>query len=425
MVRPGLSAPVAIRAPGNLINSVATAAACLSILALGGIELAGAPGVLLFVASGGALAILNWQANVKLAARFAPLLLIPAIAILSALWSDAAQVTMRAALQLFLTMLLAILVSGNLPPRRFILMLWLVFLVLCSTAIPYAGASLQSGQPLASPFLGSKNQIGRDTYLLFASALALCFDRKLHPALRFAAAATIPMAFALGYLSQSGGGTVSFMLGLVCFPILASLTWFSPRARAILAGLAVIAFGFALLFRAQIDDSIANFRSNVLNKSESLTGRTYLWDVANNLWHDRLYLGHGYGAFWRHGNLEAEGLWRWGGIPARTGFNFHNALAEMKVDLGLLGLSALIASCLAVAALCIWRQLREPSVAGAFFTTVILVLYIRSYVESELIYPFSMMTLIWVAAAVYARREPGPDPRGKSKKAARVASRAG
>ena len=158
--------------------------------------------------------------------------------------------TMRAALQLFLTMLLAILISGNLSPRRFILMLWLVFLVLCGTAIPYVGASLHSGQPLASPFLGSKNQIGRDTFLLFAAALALSFDRQSHWGVRLIAATTIPIAFELGYLSQSGGGTVSFMLGLFCFPILASLMLVSPRSRAVLGGLAVIVFGFALLFRA-------------------------------------------------------------------------------------------------------------------------------------------------------------------------------
>ena len=114
-----------------------------------------------------------------------------------------------------------------------------------------------------------------------------------------------------------------------------------------------------------------------------------------------------------------------GCIPARTGFNFHNALAEMKVDLGLLGLSALIASCIVVSALCVWRQLRRPTVYGAFFTTVILVLYIRSYVESELISAFSMMTLIWVGAAVYSRAEPEPVLRKSKPKVTGIVSRAG
>ena len=51
-------------------------------------------------------------------------------------------------------------------------------------------------------------------------------------------------------------------------------------------------------------------------------------------------LGRGYYAFWRQGNLDAEGLWRYFGIDSRGGFTFHNTLVDILVTLGWIGASS-------------------------------------------------------------------------------------
>jgi len=93
-------------------------------------------------------------------------------------------------------------------------------------------------------------------------------------------------------------------------------------------------------------------------------------------------LGHGYAAFWRPGNLDAEALWRWGGIADRTGFSFHNLFVETKVDLGIVGLAVLVAMCGTVVLLSLARQLRTPSITGAFLLSTLLVLLVRSTIET-------------------------------------------
>ena len=132
-------------------------------------------------------------------------------------------------------------------------------------------------------------------------------------------------------------------------------------------------------------------------------------------------LGYGYEAFWRVGNLEAEGLWRWGGVSSAVGFNFHNVVVETKINLGIVGLGVILVTCILVTVPSLFQQLRRPTVAGAFFLTLQLVLYMRGTIESGLIGQFSSLTLLWAAGAIYTREaryqrslEPrldGPRPR--------------
>lgn len=78
--------------------------------------------------------------------------------------------------------------------------------------------------------------------------------------------------------------------------------------------------------------------TSAMGKDSTLTGRTYLWGRADSLIAERPVLGLGYNAFWRQGNLEAEGLWRHAAIASRSGFNFHSTPTEIVVHLGYVGL---------------------------------------------------------------------------------------
>lgn len=376
--------------------------ALLAAVSLVGIGLLGAVGVLVFMAFGGILAVISWRTNIKALGRFSYLLPFPLVAILSTLWSDAPQATMRAGLQLLLTFIISILICANLPARKLVLALGIGSFAMCISALPNVPATLATGQPLTSSLLGSKNQLGFAAFILVASALAILVDRQQRPWFRLAGLCAIPIALAFAFYSRSGGATVSILITLLLFPPLAALTLLGQRGRLALTSLAALTFGFALLFRENVEAAISEFRSDVLEKNATLSGRTYLWEFADHLWRERPMLGRGYEAFWRHGNLDAEALWRWGGIGARSGFNFHNVIVETKVALGVVGLTLLLVTCAIVVVAAAWKQIRDPSMPRAFLLSTLLVLYLRSTIENGLVAEFSLQPLILLATGVYS-----------------------
>ncbi|WP_375396510.1 O-antigen ligase family protein [uncultured Sphingomonas sp.] len=375
--------------------------ACIALFSLTSVPLIGQLGVLLFIAMTGVMAAYRPAFNVRQLVLFSPLLLLPLLAILSTIWSDAPETSMRAALEMTLTVIAGILVCRNARAEWMILTLFTAILIYALKTIPYIPSALATKQALVAG-MGSKNQVGLVGYMLFILSAAVLIDRRQLAPGRIIAMASIPFALLLAWLSQSGGTTSSIALSMIVFPPLAVLGAFKLPVRIGLIAFTLLLVIISSFFLKEITEAVTDFRVNVLNKDATLTGRTYLWEFAARLSAERPYLGHGFGAFWRQGNVDAEGLWRWGGIANRSGFNFHNAFVEMRVDLGLVGMYLLIATCVAVAVLAIIRQIVRPSIPLACLVALMAVNYVRSYVEDGLFAPFSLTTVIWFAAVLYA-----------------------
>ena len=333
--------------------------------------------------------------------RFWPIFLLSIVAILSTMWSDAPERTLRAGIQLLITFVAAIAICRRLDSSTMILALFASFLAIDLLATLSVPRSLSLGMPLIGPF-GSKNAMGITAEIHLALSVALLCDPPQRWPWRIAAIASIPLAVGLIVLAQSAGAVTSSVLFIVLFLVLATLAKVPSRARILLVMLAFVLLALSVAFSADIVGAVNSFRQDVLHKDASLTGRTYLWNYADGLIAQRPLLGHGYYAFWRQGNVEAEGLWRWGGIASRSGFNFHNAMIEMQVDLGMVGLVVFLASCAAVLGYALYRHIVKPSVPLAFLLAMTIVFYIRSYAESGLFAPFSLPTILWVATLVYA-----------------------
>lgn len=372
-----------------------------AILALVAINVVGFFAALVLIASALLLLALKTGDSARTLLRFSPLLALPVLAAVSTFWSDAPSQSLRLGLELILTVVAAILLCRNAPPRLLVLVMFIGFLAVCLATLPAAPLALSTGNPIVT-FLGSKNVLGLTAQMLFALALAISLDRERSAVLRWLGIAGILLAVFLLGLSQSATAQVCAVITAVAFPV---LLLFGRLPLAVRLGSVVVlgvAMGAALPFVDSITSEIATFRGTVLNKDATLTGRTYLWEVAKQISAERPWLGHGYGAFWRPGNLDAEALWRWGGITSRTGFSFHNAFVEIRVDLGLVGFILLALTCVGVLLLGIVRQVWRPSVPMAFIVTVHLVFYIRSFSESGLLEPFSFLTVLWLGGAVYA-----------------------
>lgn len=386
--------------PGRLSISRETIASG-ALLALISVTLFGPLGVVAFIVATGVLLATRPLDSLRDIGRNAPLLALPLLAMLSTLWSSSPPLSMRAGLQLLLTFVAVIVVCRNLRLERMILLLFVGFTAISLTTLPGIPRSIASGMPLWSASLGSKNQVGFAGYMMTSLALAVMFDRRQPWVPRVIALPAVPLGGVIVYLSQSGGSTTSMIVTLLVFPPLALLGLFKLHARIALAAIAVALVGIAVVFQADIVAAIDSFRTSVLNKDATLTGRTYLWDFAERVIAQHPVLGTGYGAFWRQGNVDAEGLWRWAGIGNRMGFNFHNALVGMRVDLGMAGAVLLLATAGAIAVAATLRQLFQPTVAMAGMLGILAVTYIRSYVEEGLVAPFSLVTLMWLAVGLY------------------------
>lgn len=334
--------------------------------------------------------------------KFSPLLALPLLATVSTLWSPAPQATLRAALQVLITLAAAILIARRLSAQRMILCLFVGYLFTCLLILPSVPGSLVRGNPLYSSFLGSKNQVGFAAHMLLAVGFAVLVDGNQRAIARMSALATLPLGVLILLLSQSGGALTSLLITALTFPPLLFLTRVKPALRAACLFIALIGLFLASIFLPAIEAALTDFRLNVLKKDATLTGRTHLWDVASQVSEKNPWLGEGYASFWRRGNLDAEGLWRWGGIASRSGFNFHNAFVEMRVDLGWVGLGLMIAMYVSIAIFGITRLFIKPSTPMAFLLSLLAVLYARSFTEDGLVAPFSVLTVLWISTAVYA-----------------------
>jgi exopolysaccharide production protein ExoQ len=112
-------------------------------------------------------------------------------------------------------------------------------------------------------------------------------------------------------------------------------------------------------------------------------------------------LGHGFEAFWVRGNVDAEGLWQYGQVPNRFGFNFHNTLIELLVHLGIVGATLFILVFL-VGALFLFRSsVRRPSLASGAYVSLMVFHLARTPFESLMPSSVDFATLLLVAALAF------------------------
>lgn len=377
------------------------AVAIVAILALVGINVVGFFAALTLIAASLLLAALRPADSLRTLIRFSPLLALPLLAAISTLWSDAPAQTLKAGLEVILTAVAAIILCRNASARTLVLVMFAGLLPVCLWTLSAVPDALATGYPMKS-FFGSKNELGVVAQLLFSLALAIMFDRSRTVVLRLLALASAGLAVGLMVLSQSATAMTCAVITAVIFPVLLLFGRLPRAARIGAVAVLIAAGGLALPATPQIIAEIEEVRGTVLKKDATLTGRTYLWDMAREISAERPALGHGYHAFWRPGNLDAEALWRWGGVPNKTGFNFHNAFIEMRVDLGWVGVAMLALTYAGVLLLGIARQVLQPSVAMAFLVTLVVVFVVRSYTEDGLFSPFSSILVLCYGCAIYA-----------------------
>lgn len=330
------------------------------------------------------------------------LFIFPTLCVVSSFWSDAPFTTLDHSVELWLTFVMAVAICKTLSPKTVVLTTLICSFILIMCCMPFVPETARRNGALAGIF-GSKNAMGFTSHMALCAGLCTLLLPGRGVRIRLIALATVAGAAVTLYLSRSAGANVDALISLTVICICLGYRSLPRRMRPLVVATLAIAAPLVILAFPTLKDAWDHFQLEVLHKDTSLTGRTYLWGFADTLIRERPWLGHGTFAFWRQGNLDAEGLWQRFFIASRTGFNFHNMFIETMVNNGYVGLALLVFLLVVVGATSVVGFLRRPSLETIFFPSYLAALYAGLTTESGLMGPFDLFTFFWIAAYFYGR----------------------
>jgi len=309
---------------------------------------------------------------------------------LSVLWSMEPMQSARAAPQIGITILAAIMFAQGLPARAFIAVLM------------YAQLSSIVASLFVSGIFGAKNSLGLQLALTLLSSVWVLLDGR-QP--KYARAIALSALLGAPYMLLSAGSEGALLTGSIA--IAGSIAIFLLRplqaeSRVMLFWLGIIASFIAVAIAFLSIDNLFDMFLLSIGKDSSLTGRTILWSRAASIIADHPWGGVGLQAFWVEGNAEATRFWEMFYIYSHAGFHFHDLWLEIGVELGLTGIF-IAAVTTVVVVFSVWRwALRDPRPDSCFFVGFVTLIMLRTVGEVELFTQFNLTSLVFISAYCYA-----------------------
>jgi exopolysaccharide production protein ExoQ len=270
--------------------------------------------------------------------------------------------------------------------------------LLLAGAASFAMGAKASLVSINVPLIGiyaSKNRLAFHMVLLLLCGFAALLDRTQPRLVRLAAVPAILLGLVMTRGAQSAGASVMGAMALMVLLGVVFLGILPRRLHArLLACAALMLAGLAFVLVTS-GHELAEAFFTATGKDAGLTGRTFLWQRAAQLIGMRPTLGYGYQAFWRHDYPEAEALWRYFKIADRVGFHFHDLYYEVTIELGFMGLAAIVASLAIYAGRTLWLAVRTPGPQAGFLLAICVLLLARSGIEVDFGYPLGTVSALF------------------------------
>jgi exopolysaccharide production protein ExoQ len=353
----------------------------------------------------GLLIVFRASAALQTALKWWPLLLMPILAPISTFWSDAPMTTLRYGMQFLATAYLGVLLARLMTPRRFLIVFMVSMFAFCVACILYGRQGVSAEGMVLIGLTGSKNQMGYAAQLLVLSGLAVLLLRDVGLWTRWIAALSLPVGIGVLLGVNSATALVMGVGGAVVLLVL----WFTERMQpggrlAALIGTVVVMTPL-LLLAPEAMAAWDNFLFNTLNKDPTLTGRTILWEHADELIARRPFLGWGYQAFWMGESPDTVALKRMFFVTDGRTFHFHHQYRQVAMDTGLIGLTLFAGALIAVALSGLRQLLLRPTVPTTFFYIVFSLMAVRGFTD-VIIGPMNVHMVLFCAACTYAFWKP-------------------
>lgn len=329
-----------------------------------------------------------------------PLLMLPILCTISALWAPSSSEALRKGAQLALTGFVGVYVATRISGRH--VLIAYLFAELIAAACSLAARNVGEGAWIG--VYSSKNFFAINMFLLYLVALPLAIDKENSLWLRALAAASIPLSLFLIFMAQSGTTTL-LVIGSTLILVGHSVIW-KPliavrHARTLvalsLAALVLIAIYIVVgILQIDIKDTILG----ALGKDSTLTARTTLWEIAQRQMNDHPWTGVGANGYWRYENGPANTMTNiimgWDKLLA---FSFHNSYFENGANYGYPGFVATIFLAVWICSSAALTWFRDQSIINTAFLTMALMLVTRTFSEIDLALEFSGTAVLMFIAA--------------------------
>ena len=340
-----------------------------------------------------------------LVARAWVVLLFPIWCLISPLWALAPVDALKQAVYVFLTVIICFQVAATLGPRQ-------IMHAICIAASLIALIHLSVAYGLGRGDLGifpSKNTMGKNMVILWAVTFATFLDPGTAWRFRILSAA---MAGIAAWLAVSSGSATAvllvlasaLLLGLGAVILRGGLLRLSRLTTLVLLVGLLLAAAAAILPYQNVDPVEAVLSH--FGKDSTLTGRTILWQYAEDQIRERPLLGVGAGGFWRYHDSPLiqriffefhKGPW--------DVFNFHNSFYEIAVHQGLVGLAFVIFAALWGMFLISRWAFSEGSMPSVYIFSHMFIVLVRTMTEADFLKPFVLFHMIfWIGALVAIQR---------------------
>jgi exopolysaccharide production protein ExoQ len=330
----------------------------------------------------------------QLARAFRPKLLwfLPALAVLSVLWSGAPTISFRRAVALAGSFIFGVYLATRYPRAmlfRFLLVISVIAIGLSfvvSIALPTYSIDPISGA--WQGVFGQKNQLGQ--FMALAAVMWLIYAVSVKRRRLLVGAGLLSVVLLL--LSRSATAIVILLALLAVLGFVRLLRVRSIYALPVLM-LAIVAAGY-LVVRTVSDPGAA---LAALGRDSSLTGRTQLWSIVWQMIRARFGLGYGYGGFW----LGFEGPS--GPVWLATGWeppSAHDGFLDLMLDLGVVGLLVFVPIMIAALRYAYALALRGKTLESAFPFIFLIFLLISNVTESYLVAYNSLSWVLFVAITI-------------------------
>ncbi len=327
--------------------------------------------------------------------RNLPVALLLAMPFASVLWSVSPSMTLRRAIGLALSIMLAYLIAIRFTPWQFLVLLAIMLgfcmgLSLILAVVSPSWAYMPFGSELRGVF-NHKNALGWNAAFAVLVAGALIADGSL--GLRRPAIVLLLASLACLLLSHSTTGFVTAGSAI----LFAALYYALARARGagkivlVLVGIqavALVVLSVDILLGVVVEGA---------GKDASLTGRKPLWALVDQAISQRFVLGYGYEAFWTEANPAAWFIWakvEWMAPHA------HNGFRDAMLSLGVAGTALLVV----VIARALWQgavlHCRHPQEGWLWLNVLICVSVVMNLTESIFLAPNSFPFIIFLAAVL-------------------------
>ncbi len=329
-----------------------------------------------------------------------PLLMLPILCVISALWAPSSEEAFRKGMQLLLTGFVGVYAATRVSGRHILIAYFLTELIaaVCSVIVPHMDQGAWIG------VYDSKNMFAINMFVLYLTAIPLFFGKENALWLRLLAGMAIPLSLFLIFMAKSGTTTL-LVIGATMVVLAHVLIWKPAsrlrHARTVIAGVFAVATLLAVyvivgILQFDIKDAVLN----ALGKDSTLTARTLLWDIAQRAMDEHPWTGLGANGYWRYENGPANTMTNIiMGWDRLIGFSFHNSYYENGANYGYPGFFAtiILAAWVCISSALTW--FRNQSLINSTFLVIALMLIVRTFSEVDLAAEFSGAAVLMFIAA--------------------------